>query len=654
MFSRVLIANRGEVAVRIMRTCQRLGIETVAVYSWEDRNALHVRTADRAVAIGPATPAESYLNGARIVEAAKAERADAVHPGYGFLSENADFAHLCKEAGLAWVGPAPETIALMADKARARERMEAAGVPVLPGFDAEGLSPQEIEHAARGVSYPLLVKATAGGGGRGMRRVGREEELTEAMAAAGREAGAAFGDDRVLVERLVDRARHVEVQVLADAKRHVLHLFERDCSIQRRHQKVIEESPAPGLDEKKRNTMTATACRVAEAVDYLGAGTVEFLLAPDGGFFFIEMNTRLQVEHPVTELLTGIDIVEWQLRIAAGEPLGFTQDDIRMQGHAIEARVCAEEPERDFRPSPGEVLHADWPGNARVDAGFETGDRVSAHYDSLLAKVIAHAGTRAGARKKLRDALGETRIAGPSTNLRFLENCLDDPAFETGGVDTGFVPPRIKSLTEVPLPSDAVLGLSGLAILLAETAENVSDPWALGDGWRFSGSSRRTFVFERAGEETEVSLMHEGGGRYSLQVGETVFSVQGRIGRDGILDAEIDGKRKQVRILAKEDEVQVLECGGHWRFPRLDRTARAGTGQTGGGLAATMPGRVVSIEVSAGDRVSRGAMLAVVEAMKIEQRIEAPQDGVVTQILVETGMWLDEGAPLVEFKADSV
>ncbi len=652
MFRRVLIANRGEVAVRIARTCRRLGIATVGVTSWADRDALHARVADTAVSLGPSASRHSYLDIDRILNAARRASADAVHPGYGFLSENPEFATRCEEAGFHWIGPSPESIRLMGDKHAARTRMEGAGVPVLPGFAVD--SSTNVSAQCQELGYPVLVKAVAGGGGRGLRRAESAGDLDEALRAAAREAEAAFGDGRLLVEKLVGQARHVEVQVLADSHGQTVHLFERDCSLQRRHQKVIEEAPAPGLDDDVRSALTETACRAAEAIGYENAGTVEFLLGADRRFYFIEMNTRLQVEHPVTECITGLDLVEWQIRVAAGEPLAFDQDDVRVSGHAIEARVCAEDPTHDYRPQPGSIRHVAWPEGEgiRVDAGVGTGDTIPPHYDSLIAKVVASGRDREEARSRLVAALRQIECAGPVTNVGLLTGSLEDPAFREGRFDTTFIPERIDALSGAPAaPGDEVLVLAAFAVARSELLPEPGNPWMVRDGWRTCGSPGRTLIFARGDQMVPVTVASVGTGNWRVTVNDQCFTVTGTLADDGRLEARVNAEMVRARAFSDETHVWLFTDTDSHVVTRLDRAAASVAGLADvGDFACPMPGRVVDIPVEPGMEVEAGATLVVVEAMKIEHRVQAPSSGRVTAILCEEGAWIGEGEPLVEFE----
>ncbi len=659
MFGRILIANRGEIAARIARTCRRLGIAAVGVASWADRGALHTRAMDAVIPLGPSASRLSYLDPDRLVRAARQAGADALHPGYGFLSENAAFAESCEQAGIRWIGPAADAIRLMGDKAAARGRMQQAGIPVVPGFSVG--SAAEAVRRCRTLGYPVLVKAAAGGGGRGLRRVRAEGDLEEALRSAGREAETAFGNGGLLIEKWVTGARHVEVQVLADRHGRTVHLFDRDCSLQRRHQKVIEEAPAPGLDAKVRAGLARSACEAAAAVDYENAGTVEFLLGADHAHYFIEMNTRLQVEHPVTECVTGLDLVEWQIRIAAGEPLGLTQDAVRQRGYAIEARVCAEDPVRAFRPQPGPVHEVRWPvgEGLRVDAGVASGDHVPPHYDSLIAKVVAFGDDREQARSRLAAALQQAWCTGPATNLRFLSACLDDPAFRAGRFDTGFIPDRIEILSRPPAPpEDAMLALAGAAVAAHLAAPASGDPWATADGWRGTGRAAPGFPLHCDGRSVVAHVSPVGtfsaARIWTVGIGRNRFPVRAPTEGGGTLQVGIGEAAVAARVAVGRDRVWVGWHDGLRVVERLDRTigSKTGSGQAAD-LASPMPGRVTDIRVKAGARVVAGATLLIVEAMKIEHRITAPAAGRVGALRCAVGAWVGEGEQLVEFAPDA-
>ncbi len=658
MFRRILIANRGEIAARIARTCRRLGASPVGVASWADREALHTRAMDTVLPLGPSASSLSYLDPDRLLAAAQAAGAEALHPGYGFLSENAAFAEACEGAGIRWIGPAADAIRLMSDKDAARVRMQQAGVPVIPGFAVH--STTAARERCRALGYPVLVKAVAGGGGRGLRQVRTEGELEEALRSAEREAEAAFGNGRLLIEKWVTGARHIEIQVLADRHGRTVHLHERDCSLQRRHQKVIEEAPAPGLDAEVRTRLARSACEAAAAVRYANAGTVEFLLGADHAHYFIEMNTRLQVEHPVTECVTGMDLVEWQIRIAAGEPLGISQDEIQVRGHAIEARVCAEDPAHDFRPQPGPVREVQWPAGdgLRVDAGVASGDRVPPHYDSLVAKVVAWGDDREQARSRLAAALRRTWFAGPATNLPFLVACLDDAAFRSARFDTGFIPDRIDVLARPPEPpADEVFALAAAAIAAHASTGAAGDPWTTVDGWRGSGRDALSVPLHCTGRRVGALVTRTGASvtdsTWAVLIGRNRFPVAAAPDETGALRVGISGTGAMARAAVDDLRVWVGRDGHLWAVDRLDRTmgSRTGPGQAAD-FTSPMPGRVTDIQVDPGARVAAGTTLLIVEAMKIEHRITAPVDGRVKALLCEAGAWIAEGEALVDFVPD--
>ena len=646
MIRRLLVANRGEIAVRVLRTARRLGIATVAVYSDADVRARHVRDADTAVRIGPAPAAHSYLNAVAILDAARQSGADAIHPGYGFLSENPDFAEAVIDAGLTWVGPPASAMRALGDKAHAKTLAERHGVPVLPGYHGHEQALEVLrEHATR-IGYPVLVKASAGGGGRGMRIVDSAVDFDEDVEAARREAHAAFGDARVLLERYVPRPRHVEIQIIGDAGGHFVHLGERECSIQRRHQKLIEESPSPAVDAPLRERMGEAALRLARAAGYSNAGTVEFLLLPDGNFAFLEVNARLQVEHPVTELVTGLDLVELQLRVASGESLPLTQSAVVLDGHAIEARVVAEDPLAGWVPSSGLIERCVFPppGTVRVDTWIGDGTTVSPYYDSLLAKVIAHASTRHEAIAHLAQALGQTWIEGVSDNIDVLLATLEQPAFGAGELHTGFLDEHhlVERTAELPLPVLA-------AASVAPTPE-ARDPWRSPSGWRLARVDRPS-VWERAGRTytARVSL----GLVNSVNPFESVESVEyagQTVGAHPLGDDRVAVGPDILAVSRDRDHLLVAFDGQHYRLrrappPSLERAARSRG--AAGDLTAPMPARVVKINVTPGDAVSQNQPLVVLEAMKMEHVVEAPHAGVVGEVRVELGEQVPAGAPLV-------
>ncbi len=649
MFHKLLIANRGEIACRIARTAHRLGLEAVAVYSEADAGARHVRLADESWPIGPAPAQESYLNGRAMLEVAQKCGADAIHPGYGFLSESAEFAAACATAGIVFIGPSPAAIAAMGEKAEAKERMHRAGVPVLAGYHGEDQALAALERRGRKLGFPLIVKPSGGGGGKGMQIVQKAEELRGALEASRRIAASAFGDERLLLERYLPAARHVEVQVLADQHGSVLHLLERDCSIQRRHQKLIEEAPAPGLDERLRSAMANAACAVAREVAYTGAGTVEFLL--DGAdFYFMEMNTRLQVEHAVTEAVTGLDLVEWQLRIAAGEPLALGQEGIAAHGHAIEVRVCAEDPAHDFLPGSGRLRLAAWPrvdASVRVDAGFDTGDVVPPDYDSLLAKIIVHSPTRATAIARLRDALEETRIAGVPTNVEWLAAALEIPEFRSGTFSTEFVARHHTSLIARSDGMLASFAAAAEAFALQDVAAPAS-PWDLPDGFRLGEAAPIEVRLLAPAGTTSAEVWLRGRSRVEVLANGVPLSIE-RVPTDGTLlemRSEVRGGFAQALVVS--DRIDVWQGSRHAEF-RVVNVDSAGSAarRPVGNLAATLPGVVVAVHVAEGEPVSAGQPLLVVEAMKMEHAICAPRAGAVTTVHVRVGDRVKEGDTLV-------
>ncbi len=660
MFETVLIANRGEIACRIIATCRRLGIRTAAVYSQADAQALHVRQADVALAIGPAPARHSYLDAGAVLEAARRAGAEAIHPGYGFLSENPDFAEACIAAGFAFIGAPPAAIRAMGSKSAAKALMADAGLAILEGYHGSAQDDATLAAQAGRIGYPLLVKPSGGGGGRGMRVVQSPEELAFALESARREAASSFADDRLLLERYLAGPRHIEVQVFADTHGNAVHLFERDCSVQRRHQKVIEEAPAPGLDPETRSALGAAALQAARAVGYVGAGTVEFLVDGSGGVYFIEMNTRLQVEHPVTEMITGQDLVEWQLRVAAGEALPAGQADLAVNGHAIEARLYAEDPASGFLPSTGVVAHFAMPGAGpmlRIDSGTAAGEEITPHYDPMIAKIIAWGETRADARARLADALAGVNIAGPVTNRDFLIRVLAQEEFVDGGVDTGFVDRKMDELTAIPAaPPDAVLALAVIAERFDRRARAEArahgggdpySPWAAAGGWRLNAPAGEAVAFRLGNAIHTVPVR---GDRFGLPGGERV--VNGVRMNATTIDAEIDGAAVQETVVRTGTATTVFTVDRTWRLsaydPLREAEAEAAAGATGV-PTAPMPGVVVAVEVAPGTDVESGATLMVIEAMKVEHTIRAPAAGRIEAVLFSPGEAVEEGAVLVDF-----
>jgi 3-methylcrotonyl-CoA carboxylase alpha subunit len=638
MFDTLLIANRGEIACRIMRTARRLGIRTVAVYSDADAWALHVREADVAVRIGPAPARDSYLRIDALLQAARDCGAQAVHPGYGFLSENADFAEACESAGLVFVGPSAGAIRAMGSKIEAKRLVAAAGAPVVPGYQGDDLSEDRLREEADAIGYPLLIKASAGGGGKGMRRVERPDAFPAALAAARREAAGAFGDDRVLLERYLVAPKHLEVQILADGQGQVLHLFERDCSVQRRHQKVIEEAPGPTVSEDLRAGLGEAAVRAVRAIDYRGAGTVEFI-ADGERFYFMEMNTRLQVEHPVTEAITGLDLVEWQLRIAAGENLALQQDDIARIGHAVEARIYAENPRRGFLPATGRLLTVEFPRDVRVDAGIAAGDEVGVHYDPMLAKIIAHGGDRRQALARLDRALAAVQIAGVDHNVGFLRQVVAHPDFRAGTYSTHLLEDAETSLTPERGPAGLVC-----AALALQRAAGGPGRWCAADGFRLNLPAMFTVRLRRDDVEHHVSV---GDARIDVD-GVTLSLDDVRFDGDAV-SLRLDNQVLRARVVESADTVFVLRGGDTERIvvPRVDVAAMAQAAAGGERIVAPMPGQVIAVTAAPGDEVSVGQVLAVIEAMKMEHAVKAPRDGVVAAVSCAVGDRVDDGKELV-------
>ena len=613
MIASLLIANRGEIACRIMRTARDMGIRTVAVYSDADAEALHVRQADEAVHIGPSPARESYLIGEKIIAAAKQTGAEAIHPGYGFLSENAAFAQAVIDAGLIWVGPAPASITAMGLKDAAKERMIAAGVPVTPGYLGADQSPDRLKSEADAIGYPVLIKAVAGGGGKGMRRVDEGAAFLDALDSCRREAASSFGDDRVLIEKYILSPRHIEVQVFGDTHGNVVHLFERDCSLQRRHQKVIEEAPAPGMDDATRADLCAAAVRAAKAVDYVGAGTIEFIADASEGLradriWFMEMNTRLQVEHPVTEEITGVDLVEWQLRVASGEAIPLSQDELSINGWALEARLYAEDPTTGFLPSTGTLEVADFPEHAaRIETGVEQGDPISPFYDPMIAKIVASGDDREGAMAALEEALDNVRIWPVKTNAAFLIACLRAPEFRSGQVTTGFIADQGDALTTAPVATASDWKVAAMQMYTPHffhRNDKVADPWGKALGFRLNAPERGAITVQHEGERRVIDLM-------------SLVDVEGYV------EPVVDG------VLAFRDGRPLLFTPP--RFASGDGPAVAGT------ILAPMPGRVTSVNVAAGDVVTKGQKLLTLEAMKMEHALTAPFDGVVAELNAAAG-----------------
>jgi len=670
MFTKILIANRGEIACRVAATARRLAVKTVAVYSDADAGAKHVAACDEAIHIGGSAPKDSYLRWERIIEAAKATGAQAIHPGYGFLSENEEFAQACANAGLVFIGPPPSAIKDMGLKAESKQLMEKAGVPLVPGYHGANQDPVLLQAEADRIGYPVLIKASAGGGGKGMRAVDKSEDFAAALASCKREAINSFGDDAVLIEKYVQRPRHIEIQVFGDTLGNYVYLFERDCSVQRRHQKVLEEAPAPGMTPEMRAQMGLAAVAAARAVNYVGAGTVEFIVEQrDNGvmnFFFMEMNTRLQVEHPVTEAITGQDLVEWQLRVASGEPLPLQQDELRIHGHAIEARICAENPDNNFLPATG-TLHVyglpacttfERADNAvRVDSGVREGDTISPFYDSMVAKLIVHGANREQALARLDTALAQTHIVGLATNVQFLRHVTTSASFAQAQLDTALIPRESAVLfnqEKVGLQMATAAMVADMLVSEHALAQRANvhgwiDPWAQRDGWRSHGASNREFKLEFHGEPHTAlfTRLHDGGLQLTIDGNTAALRYAPVAG--GALDVRYGDLRSTLHLYKKGEVAHVFTAQGATQIVAIDALAHAGEVHAEvGRLTAPMPGKVVSFAVKAGDAVKKGQPLAVMEAMKMEHTIAAPADGTVAELLFTPGDQVTEGAELLK------
>ena len=678
MFKKLLIANRGEIACRVAATARRLGVKTVAVYSDADARAKHVAACDEAVHIGGSAPKESYLRWEAILDAAKATGAEAIHPGYGFLSENEDFANACAAAGLVFIGPPASAINAMGLKAESKRLMEQAQVPLVPGYHGANQDPALLQAEADRIGYPVLIKASAGGGGKGMRAVDKGEDFLAALESCKREAINSFGDDAVLVEKYVQRPRHIEIQVFGDTHGNCVYLFERDCSVQRRHQKVLEEAPAPGMTPELRARMGEAAVAAARAVNYVGAGTVEFIVEQPGGydhpeqmkFYFMEMNTRLQVEHPVTEAITGLDLVEWQLRVASGEPLPLKQEDLRIHGHAIEARICAENPDNQFLPATGTLnvyrkpVHSSFArADVRVDDGVREGDTISPFYDSMVAKLIVHGDTREQALARLDEALAQTHIVGLATNVQFLRHVVRSASFANAQLDTALIPREQAVLfNQQPVSLPLAVAAAVAETLVLERAGEGGDPFSKTDGWRSHGMFQRRFAFEDGDAHIPATLAYLHDGALRLTVGEGEAAVSGLLsfapGAQAVaadqgpmwqLELAFAGESTRATVYMQGERAHVFTPRGARSLVEVDLLAHAGdTAAEGGRLTAPMPGKVVSFAVKAGDAVKKGQALAVMEAMKMEHTIAAPADGTVTELLFTPGDQVTEGAELLK------
>jgi 3-methylcrotonyl-CoA carboxylase alpha subunit len=659
MFDKILIANRGEIACRVARTARHMGIKTVAVYSEADANAMHVKACDEAYLIGPAAAADSYLRADKILEVAKQSGAQAVHPGYGFLSENAGFAKACKDSDITFIGPPESAIISMGSKSEAKIVMTEAGVPLVPGYHGDEQDAAHLKQESLNVGFPQLIKATAGGGGKGMRVVSSADEFDAALTSCRREAKASFGDDKVLIERYLTAPRHIELQVFADTHGNAVHLFERDCSIQRRHQKVIEEAPAPGMTEALRQEMGKAAIDSAKAINYVGAGTVEFLLDTDGSFYFMEMNTRLQVEHPVSEMISGQDLVEWQLLVASGQPLPLEQDELQINGHAFEARIYAEAPDRDFLPATGALSYLKTPeqnAHIRIDTGVKQGDEVSMYYDPMIAKLITWDKDRDSALRQMKSALREYQILGLSTNIEFLSRLFSAPDFAEGEFDTGFIEKNSADLfpaqSETP---DELTALTCLYHLLQSHEKTQADadeqdtfsPWVTQLGWKMNQTGFTTIHLSIDEADKHITA-HYQGDKFLLDIDGKQYSISGEMLDENRLSAEIEDRRLHASFMQKEQEINVLYDGKQWLFELHDpRLEGSDSESAGGGLVAPMPGSVVAVLVKVDDVVKAGDALLVVEAMKMEHTIVAPNDGTVTEIFFAVGDQVEDGDELL-------
>lgn len=659
MFSKVLIANRGEIACRVIATCRRLGIATVAVYSDADRNARHVRLADEAIHIGPAAARESYLRSDAILEAARRSGAQAIHPGYGFLSENADFADACVAAGIAFIGPPASAIRAMGDKSAAKALMAKAGVPLTPGYHGDQQAPDFLRTQADGIGYPVLIKASAGGGGKGMRKVERSEDFVDALASCQREAASAFGNDHVLVEKYVERPRHIEIQVFGGGQGEAVYLFERDCSVQRRHQKVLEEAPAPGMSADRRAAMGKAAVDAARAVGYVGAGTVEFIAGPDGDFYFMEMNTRLQVEHPVTEFITGTDLVEWQLRVAAGQPLPKRQDELAIHGHALEARLYAEDADRGFLPSTGTLRRLRLPApstNVRVDTGVEEGDSITPYYDPMIAKLIVWDVDRDAALRRMSQALADCQVVGVTTNAGFLRRLVQTDSFANAKLDTALIEREQAALAVTGDGEQALWELAAIAAVAstpaaAADARDPHSPWQAQDGWRLGVPAARSVPLQQ-GERAHTLKVWTTADGWRVQCGDAApKQVVGHA--DGqTLSVQMDERRWRLQLQRDGDQLYLFASDGQHRFTLHDPVGESEQASAdAGSLLAPMPGRIVATLVAAGTQVKRGTPLVVLEAMKMEHTLQAPADGTVKGYRAKAGDQVGDGAVLVDFEA---
>ncbi|AUG53304.1 acetyl/propionyl/methylcrotonyl-CoA carboxylase subunit alpha [Thalassospira marina] len=661
MLRKLLIANRGEIACRVIATAKRMGITTVAVYSDADKSALHVQQADEAWHIGAAAPAESYLRSDRLLDVIAQSGADAVHPGYGFLSENAEFADAVANSGAVFVGPPASAIRAMGSKSEAKKIMANAGVPLVPGYHGKNQDPDLLAAEADKIGYPVLIKASAGGGGKGMRAVEKAEDFADALTSCKREAKSSFGDDHCLIEKLISHPRHVEIQVFADSHGNAVYLFERDCSLQRRHQKVIEEAPAPGMTEELRVQMGEAAVNAARAIGYQGAGTVEFLLDASGAFYFMEMNTRLQVEHPVTEMITGEDLVEWQLKVANGEALPKSQDQLAITGHAFEVRLYAEDPQNDFLPATGTLTHMHMPEanrHVRIDTGVYQGGVVSIHYDPMIAKLIVWDQDRTSALRRLSRALDDVQIVGVTTNTAFLANIAHHPAFERGEVETGFIPTYQDDLIPAPAqPDNSALCFTALEILhqrdceartFAASSNDPWSPWNSTDGWRMNDDNHHDIILRRGTDDITLKLHYRDFGHICDLPDGTSIRIEQTCHDDGNISAIMDGVRKRAQVRRAGKNLAVFQPGRMDRLEMVDPAENATANAAGGGsLNAPMPGKIIAVMAKTGDAVKAGDKLVIMEAMKMEHTISAPVSGTVREVYFAVGDQVGDGDELI-------
>ncbi len=663
MFTKILIANRGEIACRVAATARRMGIKTVAVYSEADANAKHVAVCDEAVLIGPAAAKESYLRADKIIEVALATGAQAIHPGYGFLSENSEFAEACAKNGIAFIGPPASAIEAMGSKSAAKSLMEKANVPLVPGYHGDNQDADFLHTEADRIGYPVLLKASAGGGGKGMRVIEKSADFKDALASCKREAINSFGDDKVLAEKYLQRPRHIEIQVFADTHGNCVYLFERDCSVQRRHQKVLEEAPAPGMTAERRAAMGDAAVAAAKAVGYVGAGTVEFIANQDGSFYFMEMNTRLQVEHPVTEMITGTDLVEWQLRVAAGEKLPLQQNELKIHGHAIEARVYAENPEKGFLPSIGTLRHARTPvavnfelGGAaepaafRIDSGVREGDTISPFYDPMIAKMIVWGKDRKEALARMAQALAQYQIVGLNSNIAFLSRLVTSTAFSGADLDTGLIERNQAELFPTPVAANlTTLALAVVSLLNSEKSTG-NDPWQSSHGWRMNSLMQRSLQFteEEQAHDVQVTYLADG---WQVQAGESKVQVRLALADENDIVIKIADQTVAATVVRDGEHFHVFSQGKHTDLHYIDALAHAGEAEAEAGrLTAPMPGKIVAVLVNKAQEVKKGDALLIMEAMKMEHTISAPHDGVIDEVLYAIGDQVTEGAQLLAFQ----